>query len=69
MAMSMAASIETEENEDYSFKLLVKCSSSVLTDKVFSIPSEEAQKAKLCAAKPLEWMETNNPLLVHLPLI
>ena len=62
MAASIETSIETEENQEYSFKLLVKCSSSVLTDKGFDIPSEEAQKARLCAAKLLEWMKTNKPL-------
>ena len=62
MAASIETSIEREENQEYSFKLLVKCSSSVLTDKGFDIPSEEAQKARLCAAKLLEWMKTNKPL-------
>ena len=56
----MAVSMMAQAGEcQTGFHLLKNALSSVLMDKGFDIPSERAQKGRLCAEKLLEWI-TNN---------
>ena len=56
----MAVSMMAQAGEcQTGFHLLKNALSSVLTDKGFDIPSERAQKGRLCAEKLLEWTSNN----------
>ena len=57
---NMAVSMIAQAGEcQTGFHLLKNTLSLVLTDKGFDIPSERAQKGRLCAEKLLEWIRNN----------
>lgn len=58
----MATSTEDTESPkdwEHGIQLLTEALSKVLTDKEFDIPSDRAQKSRLCAHKLLQWVRIN----------
>ena len=61
MASGSSSVLPVTYPETYSdgLQLLIQATSSALSDKGFNLPTERAQKARLCAEKFLDWAKTH----------
>ena len=67
MASGSSSVLPVTYPETYSdgLQLLIQATSSALSDKGFDLPTETAQKARLCAEKFLDWAKLRQVFCHH----